>query len=149
MVVTGGGVSRTMSIGTFRSAIDTWAPCLQPEHFPTASWKGTPLPVTVPSIWFRVAPRHGAIDLVGRGFGHGVGMVQWGAYGRALHGWSADRILAYYYGGLRPVRFAEPDVIRVQVASGLTGLTVTPSGGVPGWPLPSLNQIASACPSMT
>jgi hypothetical protein len=55
-------------------------------------------------------------------------MVQWGAYGRAVHGWTADRILAYYYGGLRPVRFAEPSVIRVQVATGLTGLTLTPSG---------------------
>lgn len=129
VVVAGGGQSRTMSVATFRGAIDSWAPCLRPNHYPSASWQGTTLPLTVPSIWFRVAPRSGAIDLVGRGFGHGVGMVQWGAYGRARQGWSSSQILAYYYGGLRPVRFPEPAVIRVQVASGLTGLTVTPSGG--------------------
>jgi SpoIID/LytB domain protein len=128
MIVTGSGVSRTIPVETFRSAIDSWAPCLQPDRFPTASWTGSTLPVTVPSMWFRVATRPGGITLIGRGYGHGVGMVQWGAYGRARHGWSADRILAYYYGGLRPSQFREPGVIRVQVASGLTGVTVTPSG---------------------
>jgi len=35
----------------------------------------------------------------GRGFGHGVGLCQWGAQGKALKGWSAERILAFYYPG--------------------------------------------------
>jgi stage II sporulation protein D len=35
----------------------------------------------------------------GAGFGHGVGMSQYGAYGYALHDWSYDRILAHYYTG--------------------------------------------------
>lgn len=35
----------------------------------------------------------------GRGWGHGVGMSQYGARGRALAGWSAARILRYYYRG--------------------------------------------------
>ncbi|TSE00850.1 SpoIID/LytB domain-containing protein [Skermania sp. ID1734] len=35
----------------------------------------------------------------GRGDGHGRGMGQWGAFGYAKQGWSADRILAYYYTG--------------------------------------------------
>jgi stage II sporulation protein D len=35
--------------------------------------------------------------LDGRGWGHGVGMSQWGAEGYARHGYSATRILAHYY----------------------------------------------------
>jgi stage II sporulation protein D len=33
----------------------------------------------------------------GAGYGHGVGMSQYGAYGYALHGWTYDDILAHYY----------------------------------------------------
>jgi stage II sporulation protein D len=35
----------------------------------------------------------------GRGFGHGVGMSQWGAYALALRGKSHEDILRYYYRG--------------------------------------------------
>ena len=35
----------------------------------------------------------------GHGWGHGLGMSQWGAYGYAKHGWTFDRILAHYYSG--------------------------------------------------
>jgi len=35
----------------------------------------------------------------GKGFGHGVGMSQWGAQGMALTGASAEQILAHYYRG--------------------------------------------------
>jgi hypothetical protein len=54
-------------------------------------------------------------------------MVQWGAYGKARRGLSASDILAYYYGGLRPEDHAEPGLIRVQIASGLTVLRIVPS----------------------
>lgn len=37
----------------------------------------------------------------GRGWGHGVGMDQTGAYGYALEGWSFDRILKHYYQGIQ------------------------------------------------
>ena len=37
----------------------------------------------------------------GRGFGHGVGLCQWGAQGKAAAGWSAERILGFYYPGAR------------------------------------------------
>jgi len=36
----------------------------------------------------------------GRGYGHGVGLCQWGACGRALAGVPYDRILAHYYAGV-------------------------------------------------
>ena len=56
-------------------------------------------------------------------------MVQWGAHGKALRGLSTERILAFYYGGLRPSRHPEPGLIHVEVASGLTRLRIgTPAG---------------------
>jgi stage II sporulation protein D len=41
----------------------------------------------------------GAFALSGRGLGHGVGMCQWGARGRAEAGAAADAILAAYFPG--------------------------------------------------
>ena len=40
-----------------------------------------------------------ALKIVGTGWGHGVGLCQRGAMGRAAHGWHAPAILAHYYGG--------------------------------------------------
>ena len=39
------------------------------------------------------------IFVTGHGWGHGVGLAQYGAYGYALHGWSWDKIVAHYYPG--------------------------------------------------
>ena len=41
----------------------------------------------------------GGFDVVGRGFGHGRGMSQWGAQGGALQGRTAAQVLAFYYPG--------------------------------------------------
>src|SRR4051795_498854 len=38
-----------------------------------------------------------AIFVVGHGWGHGVGLAQYGAYGYALHGWSFDQIVGHYF----------------------------------------------------
>jgi hypothetical protein len=54
-------------------------------------------------------------------------MVQWGAYGKARRGLSAEEILAFYYGGLRPEPYPEPGLIHVQIADGLTSLRLEPS----------------------
>ena len=46
-----------------------------------------------------LAAASGSLQLVGRGWGHGVGLSQWGAYGYAVDfGWSAGQILDHYYG---------------------------------------------------
>ena len=37
----------------------------------------------------------------GRGFGHGIGMSQYGAKGMAAEGATAEEILAHYYRGAR------------------------------------------------
>ena len=41
----------------------------------------------------------GRIALYGRGWGHGVGLSQWGARAMADHGWTSSRILQFYYPG--------------------------------------------------
>lgn len=41
----------------------------------------------------------------GRGWGHGVGLSQWGAQAAAKAGWTAERILEYYYPGTAVKRF--------------------------------------------
>lgn len=42
--------------------------------------------------------------IYGRGWGHGVGMDQTGAYGYALEGWTFDQILKHYYRGIELTR---------------------------------------------
>ena len=53
----------------------------------------------------------------GAGFGHGVGMSQYGAMGYAAHGWDYKRILGHYYTdtGLGVLR--EPRTVRVLLQS--------------------------------
>lgn len=46
----------------------------------------------------------GTIRMAGRGYGHGVGMPQWGAYALAEDGWLAEDIALHYYNGLKIVR---------------------------------------------
>ena len=49
----------------------------------------------------------------GRGFGHGVGMSQYGAYGFAKHGESYPEILAHYYSGTTIGQLSGSQVVRV------------------------------------
>jgi stage II sporulation protein D len=62
--------------------------------------------------------------ITGRGWGHGVGMSQWGAYGYARHRWSYARILAHYYVGtqLAPQPTTQ---IRVLLAQGRAAITIS------------------------
>ena len=41
----------------------------------------------------------------GRGWGHGVGMSQWGAMAMAEQGWTAEKILTHYYPGTAVRKF--------------------------------------------
>jgi stage II sporulation protein D len=43
-------------------------------------------------------------NFVGRGWGHGVGMCQVGAYGLAKQGWTSEQILKAYYSGIELTR---------------------------------------------
>ena len=121
--VTGADTSSSIGAGEFRDTVNAWASCLMPARYPIDG-----LPTAIPSDWYDVSSGRSGATVTGRGWGHGVGMVQWGAYGKAKKGWPADRILAFYYGGLQPTRYPEPGLIHVVVASGLQTLKVKPSG---------------------
>jgi stage II sporulation protein D len=63
-------------------------------------------------------------SFVGHGWGHAIGMAQWGSRGFAERGWTYDRILAHYYQGttLGP---AGTSTIRVLLASGRSEIEVS------------------------
>jgi SpoIID/LytB domain protein/LPXTG-motif cell wall-anchored protein len=119
----------TLSKGSLRDALNEWAECLAPDRYPTSEPDGYQLPQAVPSIWYRAEQDGEALVLAGRGWGHGIGMVQWGAYGKAKRGSSYADILAAYYGGLRPEPVDLPGTIRILIAEGLRLVTVEPSAG--------------------
>ncbi len=56
---------------------------------------------SVRSTLFDATRQGDSYVLEGKGFGHGVGMSQWGAHGMAKQGKSAEEILAFYYPGTR------------------------------------------------
>jgi len=60
----------------------------------------------------------------GHGWGHGVGMSQWGCYGYAKHGWAYKAILKHYYTGITFGDAANTDV-RVRLRSGLSAVKVS------------------------
>ncbi len=60
---------------------------------------------------------HSKVTFYGRGYGHGVGMSQYGARGRALDGEDAATILAHYYQGTTLGELATTPQIRVLVLS--------------------------------
>lgn len=51
------------------------------------------------SAAFDVTYSNGSFIFTTRGYGHGVGMSQWGAQGMAKEGYTYDQILNYYYPG--------------------------------------------------
>jgi SpoIID/LytB domain protein len=68
---------------------------------------------TILVLFAFAAPAEGAVFVLhGHGWGHGVGMSQWGARGLAQHGWGWQRILAHYYPG---TRLSHVDHVRIRV----------------------------------
>jgi stage II sporulation protein D len=60
----------------------------------------------------------------GHGWGHGVGMSQYGAYGYAKHGYTYDQMIAHYYPGT-DLESDASKTIRVLLASGSSSLTIS------------------------
>ncbi len=87
-----------------------------------ASGRGTTVRVTTAPTSF---------SLTGSGFGHGVGMSQYGARGMAAAGKSATQILEHYYypaQATTTTAHANAD-IKVQLLAGKKSVTITPAAG--------------------
>ena len=54
----------------------------------------------------------------GGGYGHGIGMSQYGAYGYALQGWTYRQILGHYYAGTEIGTTDPNQTVRVLLSSG-------------------------------
>jgi len=59
------------------------------------------------STFFEVRTHGDAVTFTGRGFGHGVGMCQWGAHGLVAEGRDHRAVLAHYYRGTTVLRAYE------------------------------------------
>lgn len=125
------GTEVTVNAATFRGFVSRLAPETFPDRFPTRLANGRRMPETLPSsrMTFTVTDDEVVID--GRGYGHGVGMSQYGAYGRALDGATYDEILAAYYNGLEPVEHADvPERLRVGLTEEATEVSLRADGPV-------------------
>jgi stage II sporulation protein D len=68
-------------------------------------------------------PQNASFFVSGRGWGHGVGLSQWGAYGFAQRGVGYERILAHYYRGTVLGR-APVARVRVLLAEGRSSVAI-------------------------
>lgn len=130
ITVSGPGASRTFSVRDFRIMVNNTAPCLTPKRYPNEYAAGRRLPQTIPSRWLAVVQEGSAVKIRGEGWGHGVGMVQWGLKGKADRGLRYSDMLAFYYGGLRPQKVPEPSQIRIGIAIDVTEVLVELAPGV-------------------
>lgn len=130
VVVSTGATATPFAARAFAADVNEWAPRLLPDRYPGNDAAGRRMPLTLPSSRFRVDvdPADGKVTLRGRGFGHGVGMPQYGARALARRGWSARRILAHYYGGLEPVTVEEPERIRVSIRTDVSSAAIGATG---------------------
>ena len=110
------------------SASPTPSPSPSPSPSPTPPPTPSPTPTPVdPDHWPTKATTLGAtVTLYGRGFGHGVGMSQYGARGRALAGETAAQILAAYFEGSKPATTDPTQIVRVLLLAGYPAVSTAP-----------------------
>ncbi len=58
-------------------------------------------PDVVRSTNFTIVVKGAKVVFSGKGWGHGVGLCQWGAFGMSRKGYDYKEILAFYYPGSR------------------------------------------------
>ena len=68
-------------------------------HISGKGFRGILGPNIVRSNKYAIEMKGYYFDLAGQGWGHGVGMCQWGAYGMARQHFTYDEILEFYYPG--------------------------------------------------
>ncbi len=81
------------------------------------------------SLLLAITPAHAleipeTFNFQGTGYGHGVGLSQIGARGKALNGEDAHSILSYYYGGTQIISLEDNQNIRVNIGHLLTQATL-------------------------
>ena len=96
-----------------------------PPEAPVPSPEAAPVPVPVLPPTGPTA-LDATVSFSGRGYGHGVGMSQYGARGRALDGQPAEAILAQYYRSAVPGTIPIDTQIRVRVLKDFAATPIKP-----------------------
>jgi len=120
--------------GSVRAADPTASPTPTPSPTPRPSRPLVPIatlrPIATPSPSPTPAPGvtqlGTTVTFYGRGYGHGVGMSQYGAKGRAVAGQTTEQILAHYYQGATAGTIALDTAIRVRVLKAFTATSGAP-----------------------
>jgi hypothetical protein len=115
-----------MTAEDLRVIVREHAPAAFPGKYPsiglTASGR---LPETFPSNRLSIGTEDGVVRVRGRGWGHGVGLSQWGAHGLALQGASYREILGHYYSGVSLGRVSDSGALDVGLDWGRSTLSLT------------------------
>ncbi len=115
----------------FRFFVSREAPRLDPDAYPPPRPDtGGRMPATLLSGQVAFTITDDAVVVDGRGFGHAVGMGQYGALGKAEAGFTARQIVEAYYGISPTVTEALPDTVRVGVLEDVADVSVTPDAPI-------------------
>lgn len=126
LVLRGRAGSTVITAEEFRTMAREVAPRLFPDEYPSPGGTSSGrLPETLPSNRIDAYTRGRVVRIVGRGWGHGVGMSQWGAHGLASRGANYVDILTHYYTGVQIARVEDPGPIEVGVDWGRSSVSVT------------------------
>ena len=148
-VATTGGTA-TVQGTDLKGAMNRRGPDLFPAILPGRRRDGKRLPQALPSYRYRVsyvpaddipasvlahllpddAVRVGTVHFDGEGWGHNLGMSQYGALAMAQNGARYDEILSHYYGGLTPedAGIHLPSQVVIGLGWDLDAVTLTASG---------------------
>ncbi len=139
------GGTRTVTTWELRGILNRAGPAVAPGLLPALRPDGPRYPQTILSPTFTMSSLEVPIpsplgpvgsftlyEVQGRGWGHLVGMSQYGAQAMAGRGSSASDILAHFYGGLRPTESPGtiPDLVEVALATSASELDVNVTGPV-------------------
>ncbi len=107
-----------VNINEVQAALNVHGPRLYPELLPAFRPDGYRYPQVALSPTFTVrSSANGTVSVNGEGWGHQLGMSQYGAQAMAFNGSSYRDILAHFYSGLTPV--VDPGFLPDEVAVGL------------------------------
>lgn len=140
------GVTERIPTYQLRGLINRAAAALMPDVLPAERGGGRRYPQTLLSGSYLIRTRldirasdgaggrvvEKAYVFFGWGWGHQVGMSQYGAKAMADAGATYSEILGHYYGGLQPAQADSllPDQVSVGLAVGVDEITLSPDGPV-------------------
>ncbi|WP_130011156.1 cell wall-binding repeat-containing protein [Serinicoccus sediminis] len=155
------GSALAVAVGQLPAQGDSTRPAVSPVSPSTPVLTALPPPQPGAEVYRR--PVDGSYTVSGRGFGHGIGMSQYGAHGAGLAGLTHAQILGYYYPGTRldthslgrlrvgittdddgVVRVAHRSGLRVRNAATSTTTYALPSGR-DQWRVLATGTTASSC----